>query len=346
MSNGSVKLTALSHGGGCGCKMAPSLLADLLESVTADAAVEHLLVGNDTRDDAAVFALSDERALVATTDFFTPIVDSPEDFGRIAAANAVSDVYAMGARPLFALNIIGMPVDKVPPAAIAGVLKGGRRACGQACIVIAGGHSIDSVEPIYGLAVIGDIHPRRIKRNVGARKGDVLVLSKPLGIGVVAAAVRRGAVPQEAYREMLHWATLLNSTGEKLGACDGVHAMTDVTGYGLLGHLLGMCEGVGAVLYRRQVPVIGAARVLLGGGIVGAARRNRDSYIRRVDFQGPVGEGTINLLCDPQTNGGLLVACAPDHADRVLDLFRHDGCGQACVIGEVDSSAGVRVFDR
>ncbi len=348
MSNATFKLTALSHGGGCGCKIAPAILAELLAGVTAETAAGRLLVGADTKDDAAVFALSDTRALVATTDFFTPIVDDPEDFGCIAAANAISDVYAMGAKPLFALNIAGMPVDKVPRAVIAGVIAGGQRTCERAGIVIAGGHSIDSAEPIYGLAVIGEVHPGQIKRNAGAREGDALILSKPLGIGVIAAALKRGDVADEAYRELLHWATLLNVTGEKLGACAGVHAMTDVTGYGLLGHLQEMCEasGVGAGVHRRRLPVIASARGLLAEGVVsGAARRNRE--VLRVDF-GAAAAKEIDLMCDPQTNGGLLVACAPAHADEVLALFRHDGCDRACVIGEISPPAppaSIRIVD-
>ncbi len=342
-----IKLTALSHGGGCGCKIAPAMLAELLADAARDpgGASRDLLIGGDTKDDAAVFALSGDRAVVATTDFFTPIVDDPEDFGRIAAANALSDVYAMGARPLFALNIVGMPVDKVPPAVIAAVLKGGRRVCAQAGAVIAGGHSIDSAEPIYGLAVIGDAHPDRIKSNAGAKAGDALILSKPLGIGVIAAAIKRGVASDGASAEMLRWAMLLNATGEKLGVCAGVHAMTDVTGYGLLGHLLEMCEasGVGAGLRLRRVPALESARALLAQGVVsGAARRNRDGCAGRVDF-GAADERDINLLCDPQTNGGLLVACAPGDAAEVSALFRRDGCESACVIGEVAASPGVRV---
>ena len=348
MTDTSVKLTALSHGGGCGCKIAPAVLADLLARLPTDVKTKQLLVGNDAKDDAAVFALNDACALVATTDFFTPIVDDPEDFGRIAAANAVSDVYAMGAKPLFALNIVGMPLNKLAPDVVAAVLEGGRRTCDQAGIVIAGGHSIDSVEPIYGLAVVGRIHPERVKTNAGAQEGDRLILSKPLGVGVVAAAVKQGVACDEAYRETLHWTTLLNLSGEKLGACTGVHAMTDVTGYGLLGHLLEICEasGVGAVLHRRRVPVIEAARALLAQGVVSpAARRNRDGCASRVDFGGEPVAGEAELFFDPQTNGGLLVACAPDAVGGVLELFYRDGCERACVIGEIGSFAGVRVRD-
>ena len=347
MSDEKIKLTSLSHGGGCGCKIPSAILTELLNGIAVNGAAQQLLVGNDTKDDAAVFALSADRAVVATTDFFTPIVDDPEDFGRIAAANAVSDVYAMGAKPLFALNLIGMPMEKVSPGVIAAVLEGGRRVCAQAGIVIAGGHSVDLVEPIYGLAVIGEVHPDKIKRNAGACEGDVLILSKPLGIGVIAAAIKRGLASDEVCQQMLQWTTLLNVSGEKLGACAGVHAMTDVTGYGLLGHLLEMCEasGVGAQIDWQRVPVIAAARDLLAQGVAtGALRRNRDSHAQRVDF-GNADEKQINLFCDPQTNGGLLVSCAPGEADEVLALFKRDGCSRADVIGQITASSGVRLCD-
>ena len=328
--------------------MAPAILAELLKTTACSASVtpRDLLVGNSTGDDAAVFRLGDDRAVVATTDFFTPIVDDPGDFGCIAAANAVSDVYAMGAKPLFALNIVGMPLDKVPLDVIAAVLAGGQRLCSRVGVVIGGGHSIDSVEPIYGLAVVGEVHPGRIKSNAGAKAGDVLILSKPIGIGIIAAAVNRGAASDEAYGEMLRWATLPNTTGEKLGACAGVHALTDVTGYGLLGHLLEMCEasGVGANLRRQRVPVIQSSCSLPTAAVASAAAsRNRDDCIGRVDF-GVANEQEINLLCDPQTNGGLLAACSPDVVDEVLRQFRHDGCDHACVIGEVAQSSGICVI--
>lgn len=355
MSGATIKLTALSHGGGCGCKIAPAVLDELLGRLPAGLKTDRLLVGADARDDAAVYALDDARALVATTDFFPPIVDDPGDFGRIAAANAISDVYAMGAKPLFALNLIGVPPDKVPAQAAAAILEGGRRTCDQAGVVVAGGHSIASVEPIYGLAVVGQAHPARIKTNAGARQGDQLILSKPLGVGVIAAAIKQDIVYEEAYREMLRWTTLLNVTGERLGGCDGVHAMTDVTGYGLLGHLLEICDasGVGAILHRRRVPVIESARVLLARGISSpAARRNRDGRAARVDFGDVSAEDDAELLFDPQTNGGLLVACAPEVAGEVLAWFRRDGCEHACVIGQFDQFDdpggefdGVRVLD-
>ena len=346
MSKETVKLTAFSHGGGCGCKIAPAVLAELLDAIAADPDSKNLLVGNSTKEDAAVFALEDTRALVATTDFFTPIVDDPEDFGRIAAANAISDVYAMGARPLFALNVIAMPVGKLPRSAIAAVLEGGRRTCREAGILIVGGHSIDLTEPVYGLAVVGEVHPERVKYNAGACRGDRLILSKPLGVGVVASAIKQGVASSHAYRQMLHWATLLNRTGERLASIRGVRAMTDVSGYGLLGHLVEMCEasGVGARLHLPQIPVIEAAGELLEQGVVSpAAVRNRSGYVRYVNSGQGATDAAMNLLCDPQTNGGLLVSCAPDDAQEVLDCFRRDGCDRACVVGEIREAGGIEI---
>lgn len=341
-----IRLTALSHSGGCGCKIAPGTLDCLLEGIAVGADAKKLLAGNSTRDDAAVFAFDDSRALVATTDFFTPIVDEPWDFGRIAAANAISDIYAMGAKPLFALNIAGMPADKLPPAVITAIFEGGRDICGEAGILIVGGHSINSPEPIYGLAVTGEVSPVRVKYNSGALPGDALILGKPLGVGVIAAAARRGLASPEAYQQMLTWATLLNRVGETLGTLDGVHAMTDVSGYGLLGHLIEMCEasGAGAELRWEQIPVIAPVHDLLGQGVASpAAGRNRAGYDRHVDFGRVAADIAANLLYDPQTNGGLLVSCAAGDADRVLDHFHRDGCTEACVIGRIQSSAGIRL---
>ncbi len=346
MSEQRVRLTTLSHGGGCGCKVAPAALAGLLDGIVTGPDSKNLLAGNSTREDAAVFAFGEARALVATTDFFTPIVDDPGDFGRIAAANAISDVYAMGAQPLFALNVVGMPIDKLPASAISAVLKGGQSICREAGILIVGGHSIDLSEPIYGLAVVGEVHPEQVKYNAGARCGDRLILSKPLGVGVIATAIKRQLASSQAYRQMLHWATLLNRTGEKLASIGGVHAMTDVSGYGLLGHLIEMCEasGVGARVCFSQVPVIEAAHDLLGQGVVSpAAARNRDSYVQHVALGQTATAAVMDLLYDPQTNGGLLVSCAPDDTEAVLDCFRRDGCDRACVIGEVQEAGGITI---
>ncbi len=275
------RLTSLAHGGGCGCKIAPGVLSELLRGVPALPAPAELLVGRETCDDAAVYRLDDRQAIVATTDFFMPIVDDPFDFGRIAATNALSDLYAMGARPLFALAIVGMPINTLPQDTIRGILQGGERACADAGIVVAGGHSIDSVEPIYGLAAIGVLDPQRLKRNADARAGDVLVLGKPLGVGVYSAALKKEVLDADGYRQMIASTTRLNSVGVPLAALDGVHAMTDVTGFGLLGHLLEVCRasGVAAEVDSTQVPLLPQALELLQRGCVtGASNRNWASY--------------------------------------------------------------------
>ena len=250
-----IKLTQLTHGGGCGCKIAPAVLARSDGSKYAAGLIPaDLLVGTETADDAAVYRLNATQAVVVTTDFFTPIVDDPRDFGRIAASNALSDVYAMGARPLFALAVVGMPLDKLPLDVIRRILAGGQSICAEAGIPLAGGHSIDVLEPIYGLVAVGVVHPARVKRNSGAQSGDVLVLGKPLGVGILSAALKKGVLSLDGYEQMVRWTTTLNSAGASLGSLDGVHAMTDVTGFGLGGHLLEMCRGsgFGAVVELQQ----------------------------------------------------------------------------------------------
>jgi len=339
------RLTSLSHGGGCGCKIAPGVLADLLrESVPPVHAA--LLVGRETADDAAVYRLDDARAIVATTDFFMPIVDDPYDFGRIAATNALSDVYAMGGSPLFALAIVGMPIKVLPPRTIREILRGGEAVCASAGIPVAGGHSIDSVEPIYGLAAIGLVDPRRVKRNSGARAGDVLVLGKPLGVGIHSAAFKKGALDAPAYREMIEVTTRLNDVGPALAALDGVHALTDVTGFGLLGHLVEVCRGSGvrALVRLRDLPLMAATATLARGGYVtGASQRNARSFDGEIVFDAGVDAIAQAILFDPQTSGGLLVACAPDAADDVLRTFHAAGFAAAAVIGEMAEGAGVAV---
>src|SRR5690348_7649329 len=228
-----IRLTEFSHGGGCGCKIAPAVLSEILSQSEIRGLPKDLLVGTETSDDAAVYRLNDSQALVATTDFFTPIVDDPYDFGRIAATNAISDVYAMGGRPIFALAIVGMPLEKLPVATIRTILKGGESVCAQAGIPIAGGHSIDTLEPIYGLVALGLVHPDKVKRNSSAKPGDVLILGKPLGIGILSAALKKGKLSEAGYRQMIEWTTRLNTPGEKLADMPGVHALTDVTGFGL-----------------------------------------------------------------------------------------------------------------
>ncbi|PTB19210.1 selenide, water dikinase SelD [Trinickia symbiotica] len=330
------RLTALSHGGGCGCKISPSVLAELLKRATPMPTFPDLLVGSETADDAAVYRLNDEQAIVATTDFFMPIVDDPYDFGRIAATNALSDIYAMGGKPLFALALVGMPINVLPHETIARILEGGESVCADAGIPVAGGHSIDSVEPIYGLAAIGVVDPRRIARNAGARAGDLLVLGKPLGVGILSAALKKERLEAAGYAAMIAATTKLNRPGTALGRLDGVHAMTDVTGFGLLGHLLELCRGAGlgaridyaALPWLESVPELAQA-----GFVTGASGRNWAGYGHEVTLSPELPPIAQALLTDPQTSGGLLVACAEQSVDDVLERFRADGFEDAVVIG-------------
>jgi len=332
------RLTSLSHGGGCGCKIAPGVLADLLASSMPRLAPASLMVGTETSDDAAVYRLNDEQAVIATTDFFMPIVDDPFDFGRIAAANALSDVYAMGGTPIFALAIVGMPIKVLPPEVIREILRGGESVCTDAGIPIAGGHSIDSVEPIYGLAAIGVVHPDLVRRNADARDGDVLILGKPLGVGILSAAFKKGVLDDAGYRALIETTTLLNRAGAHLAKIAGVHAMTDVTGFGLLGHLLEMCRGshLGARVRALDVPLLDGVLAMTQVGLVtGASARNWSSYGADVRLDSGVTDAAKALLCDPQTSGGLLVACAADSVDDVLAAFRANGCANAAPIGRM-----------
>jgi selenide,water dikinase len=337
------RLTSLSHGGGCGCKIAPGVLAELLaRQAPLIPASADLLVGTETADDAAVYRLNDEQAIVATTDFFMPIVDDPYEFGRIAATNALSDIYAMGARPLFALAIVGMPINVLPHDVIAAVLRGGESVCADAGIPVAGGHSIDSVEPIYGLAALGVVHPSRVKRNSTARAGDVLVLGKPLGVGVLSAALKKGELDDTGYAQMIATTTKLNRAGAALAALDGVHALTDVTGFGLLGHALELARGasVRIGLHYDRLPWLAGVEALAARGIVtGASARNWTSYGEHVTLDAGLPPVARALLTDPQTSGGLLVACAREAADAVLSCLRADGFERAAVIGEITAGA-------
>ncbi|MDP6473931.1 MAG: selenide, water dikinase SelD [Alphaproteobacteria bacterium] len=333
-----IRLTTLSHGGGCGCKIAPAVLGDILDGLPRPFADPALLVGNDSSDDAAVYRLDGDQAVVATTDFFMPIVDDPFDFGRIAATNALSDVYATGARPILALAIVGMPIDKLPVAVIRQILAGGAAACEAAGIAIAGGHSIDAPEPIYGLAALGLATPERIKRNDTAQAGDVLILGKPLGIGILSGALQRGELDEAGYREMLDTTTQLNRVGMALAGLAAVHAMTDVTGFGLLGHLLEMCRGsgLGAELALAALPILATAhRLAMAGASTGAAARNWQSYGHEVRLPADIEPWQQSILCDPQTSGGLLVACAPQEADSVLAMFHDHGFKAAARLGEM-----------
>jgi selenide,water dikinase len=335
-SPGTTHLTDFSHGGGCGCKISPSVLRDIIGRWSPGVVPRDLLVGIETADDAAVYRINDRQAIVATTDFFTPIVDDPSDFGAIAAANALSDVYAMGGTPLFALAVVGMPIGRLPVDTIRCILEGGEALCAKAGVPVAGGHSIDSVEPIYGLVAIGLVDPDRIKRNRGALAGDALILGKPLGIGIYSAALKKRQLPADRYQTMLATTTQLNTPGIALGAMNDVHALTDVTGFGLLGHLLEVCRasGAGASITLDRVPLLPDAAALAGSGFVtGASSRNWASYGAEVDGDLDLIERA--LLSDPQTSGGLLVACSRDAIDDVLRAFRNDGFDRAAVIGEI-----------
>ncbi len=342
-----IRLTQYSHGGGCGCKIAPALLSQMLAKLPQAGMFPDLLVGLDSSDDAAVYKLNDEQAIIATTDFFMPIVDDPFDFGRIAATNAISDVYAMGGQPILALAVVGMPIDKLPVETIQQIMAGGAAVCQAAGIPIAGGHSIDSPEPIYGLVALGLVHPDKVKRNDRARAGDVLVLGKPLGVGVLSAALKKGELDANGYRQMVDVTTQLNRTGTQLAQMAGVHALTDVTGFALLGHLLEICRGSGlrAELRMQDVPVIDTAlRLAEAGYATGAAARNWNSYGHEVALGANIAEWQRKLLCDPQTSGGLLVSCAPEHVQDVLSAFHADGFTSAAVIGKLgDGEPGIDV---
>jgi selenide,water dikinase len=306
-----------------------------------------LLVGIETADDAAVYRLNDSQALIATTDFFMPIVDDPFDFGRIAATNAISDVYAMGGTPIMALALVGMPIDRLPVETIGRILAGGESVCAAAGIPIAGGHTIDSVEPIYGLVVMGLVHPDKVKRNSGARAGDVLVLGKPIGVGVMSAALKKEQLPPEGYAAMIGATTKLNTPGRTLADLPGVHALTDITGFGLLGHALELARGarLAARIDWPKVPLLDGVRELAERGFVtGASGRNWAGYGGDVRLAAGVGEIERALLTDPQTSGGLLVACDPASVDEVLAVFRRDGFDRAAVVGALaDGEPSVEV---
>ena len=331
-----IRLTEYSHGGGCGCKIAPAVLSKILSGLPKNALFPDLLVGLESSDDAAVYRLNDTQAIIATTDFFMPIVDDAHDFGRIAATNALSDIYAMGGQPILALAIVGMPIDKLPIETIQQIMAGGALVCQSAGIPIAGGHSIDSPEPIYGLVVLGIVHPDKVKRNDQARAGDVLILSKPLGIGILSAALKKGQLNAQGYQQMIAVTTQLNRTSTALANMAGVHAMTDVTGFALLGHLLEMCRGssLQAQVSFNQIPMIDIAMQLAKDGYAtGAAARNWASYQHEVVLAAETADWQRMLLCDPQTSGGLLISCAPESAAAVLAAFKADGFNQAAVIG-------------
>jgi selenide,water dikinase len=330
----------LAHGGGCGCKLAPALLQEMLSQMPAMGAFPNLLVGTETADDAAVYRLNATQALVATTDFFTPVVDDPFVFGQIAATNALSDIYAMGARPILALALVGMPIGKIAMEDVQQILAGGASVCTAAGVPVAGGHSIDSAEPIYGLVALGLVHPEKVLRNSGARAGDQLILTKGLGIGVFSAALKQDRLSPEAYRAMVASTTALNTVGQDLPDFAGVHAVTDITGFGLLGHTLEMARGSGVRIALRwsDIPQLDGAFALAQAGVrTGAARRNWASYGAAVQMAATLPEPVRDLLCDPQTSGGLLISVAADDAQAVLTHVRRAGFAAAAIVGEVVS---------
>ena len=332
------RLTELAHGGGCGCKLSPAVLREVLAETPATGPYAALMVGTETSDDAAVWRLNDTQALVATTDFFMPVVDDPFTFGRIAATNALSDVYAMGGRPILALAVLGMPVDRIEVADVQQILAGGASVCAEAGIPVAGGHSIDSAEPIYGLVALGLVHPDRVRRNADARAGDALILTKGLGVGVFSAALKQGTLDAAGYAAMVDSTTRLNAVGAELAGIEAVHAITDVTGFGLLGHLLELCRGsrLAARLRMDAVPLLAGARALCEAGVrTGASPRNWASYGEAVDLPAATPGWVRDLLCDPQTSGGLLVSVAAAHAPAVLAQVRAAGFPQAAIIGEL-----------
>jgi selenide,water dikinase len=342
-----VRLTELAHGGGCGCKLAPSVLQQLLANKADAMPFAGLLVGTESSDDAAVWQVDEHTCVIATTDFFMPIVDDPYDFGRIAAANALSDVYAMGGKPIMALAILGMPLNKLDVETVRAILAGGDAVCAQAGIPVAGGHSIDSAEPIYGLAAIGLCAPASVRRNTTAQAGDALILTKGIGVGIYSAAFKKQALPPDAYAEMVASTTLLNRIGHELASDSDVHAITDVTGFGLLGHSLEMARGSGLRIRIEQarIPFFTQAEALAEAGyITGASQRNWDSYSGGITLPAHLPAWRRALLTDPQTSGGLLVACKAERAEAILAMIKAAGYPQASIIGGITAGApGIEV---
>lgn len=347
MSSDAIRLSSMAHGGGCGCKLSPAILSALLGNMREAQSFSQLLVGTETGDDAAVWQIDERTCLISTIDFFTPMVDDPRDFGRIAAANAISDVYAMGGRPIFALAVLGMPLGKIAPERVREILEGGREVCGTAGIPVAGGHSIDTPEPIYGLAVSGICAPAELRRNCDARDGDLMILTKPVGVGIYSAAFKKEALPPADYADMVATMTTLNRIGADLAKDPDVHAMTDVTGFGVLGHGLGVARGSGLRFMLRgdAVPLLPRAVALAQQGFVtGASGRNWDSYGTAIAFPDDAPLWRRQILTDPQTSGGLLIACAPGSAEAILQRIRDAGYRSASIIGEMRHGApGVEV---
>jgi selenide, water dikinase len=318
------KLTEYSKGGGCGCKIAPSVLEQIVRTENKFP-FPNLLVGNDSNDDAAVYQINEETAIISTTDFFMPIVDDAFDFGRIAAANSISDIYAMGGTPMMAIAILGWPIDKLPATVAQKVLEGARAICKEINIPLAGGHTIDSNDPIFGLAVTGSINLKNLKKNNTARPGDLLFLTKPIGVGIESTAVKRKLLKEEHYLNLITQLTTVNKIGEVLGKIEGVHAMTDITGFGLLGHLTEMIEGSGVsaeLNYSSVKRIPGVESYIQLKTIPGATARNWNSYSSKVHFDNEINEAEARLLLpDPQTNGGLLIAVDKNAIDEVKEIF-------------------------
>ena len=343
--NKPIRLTQYSHGAGCGCKISPKVLDVIIAGSGAQHLDPKLWVGNSSRDDAAVYAIDEARGVVSTTDFFMPIVDDPYDFGRIAATNAISDIYAMGGSPLMAIAILGWPINVLPPEVARDVIRGGRAVCEEAGIPLAGGHSIDAPEPIFGLAVTGLVDKANLKRNDTATAGCRLYLTKPLGVGILTTAEKRGLLAPEHVHVARDAMVTLNRAGATFGRLSGVTAMTDVTGFGLLGHLVEMADGSGltAVIDRAAVPILpGVPRYLAAGCVPGGTQRNFDSYGQRIS---PMSADDINLLCDPQTSGGLLVAVSPDGEAEFLQTAAGLGF-QLQAIGALTQKDNVAVIVR
>ena len=339
----SIKMTSYSHGAGCGCKISPKILTTILKSRSIKIEDPHLLVGNDTRDDAAVYDMGNGTGIISTTDFFLPIVDDPFTFGRIAATNALSDVYAMGGKPLMAIAILGWPIDKLSPEVAAEVMEGGRKACADAGIIIAGGHSIDNPEPLFGLAVTGSVAISNLKRNDKAEPGDVLYLTKPLGVGILTTAQKKGVLEEKHKDIATDSMIILNDVGLELSEMEEVHALTDVTGFGLLGHLLEVCEGsnVSANINFSKVPVFKEIQGYLDKKCIpGGTLRNWDSYGHQINVE---DERQKHILCDPQTSGGLLIAVKKEASEKVESILRKKGLF-AEPIGELVERAALPIY--
>jgi selenide,water dikinase len=344
MSTETIRLTQYSHGAGCGCKIAPKMLDEILKTNTAPARYDNLLIGNESKDDAAVYDLGNGKAIISTTDFFMPIVDDAFDFGRIAAANAISDIYAMGGTPLMAVAVLGWPVEKLPAELAKKMIEGGRAICDEARIPLAGGHSIDSPEPIFGLAVTGIISKENLKRNNTAGEGDVLFLTKPLGAGIMTTAQKRGLLKEEHHAPMIDQLSSLNKIGEAMGLISAVTAMTDITGFGLLGHLVEMTDGgrLGAEIYYDKLQLAPGVQEYISQRIFpDATTRNWSSYSDKVRFEKGVNVmEAFTLLPDPQTNGGLLIAVKEEGIEEVKKLLSGSGLeAHTEIIGRMTSPA-------